>query len=352
MSNKIISKLTAGAEQVKGAAGETFQVAGKKAKKAGEVISKNTARFKKEATETVQETVEKIKAADKPSFADLKKDAEKVVKLTVTQVSAFDWKSEMERIKNLDFPVLNDIKAIDWKLEHDRMWAEKKSFSMDELPKDSIKVTWDTDTEPSYLLYGAGVGKTSVKIAPEGEVEVEDTSESETEDVLVYSTSSEGFEDKEPLPLVTGAPGGGKSFTKEQLLEQLAKDMNAVLTVEENKASFEDSKKNVAKEANASKSATKAKPKAAPKKAAKTEPKDTTVTVLGGNDGEVEPLGTEYKKLIRKTAKLAEKNPDTKLYLTGKTYGIGARGTVENVDGKEVTVFDVKDIKKLLAKIS
>lgn len=328
MSNKIISKLTASAEQVKGAAGETFQVAGNNAKKAGAVISKNAARFKKEATETVQETVEKIKAVDKPNLADLKKDAEKAVKFTVTQVSAIDWKAEIERIKKLDFPVINDIKAIDWKVEHERMWAEKKSFSMDELPKESIKVTWDEDTEPSYLLYGAGVGKTSVKIEPE------DNPEPETGDALVYTTASEGFEDKE------------------QLLEQLAKDMNTVLKTEEDKTSFEASKKNVAEEKNASKPATKAKPKMTPKKAVKTGAKMVEVTVLGSDDGEIVPLGAEYKKLIRKVAKASEKDPEVRLYLTGKTYGIGARGTVETVDGREVTAFDAKDIKKLLAKIS
>ena len=346
MSNKIVSKLTAGAEHVKNVATDTFQVAGKTAKQAGTVLSENALRLKTEAESTVSEAVEKFKEADKPTFASVKKDTEAVVAQGIKQLGEVEWKKEFERIKNLELPVFTNLKPIDWASEHVRMWKEAEDKEID---------SWLASDEPHNLVAGPPYGFTIVN-NPDGTtsmVQYKGFTDTDAKD-SVYLDLGQELSDGEPLVLINGNPGVGKTgrrfveeFLAEEerlaLLSRVSASMNEVLKKEEDKLSFEDSKAKDTKPAPAKK-ATSAKKTVASK--------DSVVTVLGSDAGQVEPLGTEYKKLIRKVAKQAEKNAEVKLYLSGKTYGIGARGTVEKIDGNDVSVFNAKDIKKLLAKIS
>lgn len=390
MSNKIVSKLTAGAEHVKNVATDTFQVAGKTAKQAGTVLSENALRLKTEAESTVSEAVEKFKEADKPTFASVKKDTEAVVAQGIKQLGEVEWKKEFERIKNLELPVFTNLKPIDWASEHVKLWKDtevqkpaaetentneelgditgaviyeilgsgvgKTSFSLDALSQEKVELdSWPVSDEPHQLISGPPVGFTIVH-NPDGTtsmVQYKGFTDIDAKDP-VYLDLGQELSDGEPLVIIDGNPGGGKTgrrfveeFLAEEerlaLLSRVSASMNEVLKKEEDKLSFEDSKAKDAKPV-AVKKATPAKKTGASK--------DPVITVLGSDAGQVEPLGTEYKKLIRKVAKQAEKNADVKLYLSGKTYGIGARGTVENIDGNDVSVFHAKDIKKLLAKIS
>lgn len=72
---------------------------------------------------------------------------------------------------------------------------------------------------------------------------------------------------------------------------------------------------------------------------------------LGAGEDEVKPFSKEYKKIIREAQKKAEKNPDYRLRVTGKTYGLGARGKVFVINDVNVVEYDSKDIKKLVAKL-
>lgn len=378
MSNKIVSKLTAGAEHVKNVASDTLQVAGKTAKQAGTVLSENALRLKAEAESTVSEAVEKFKEADKPTFASVKKDTETVVNQGIKQLSGLEWKKEFEKFKKLDLPVFTNLKSIDWASEHVKLWKDteaqkpatgtentneelgditgaviyeilgsgvgKTSFSLDDLAQEKVELdSWPVSDEPHQLISGPPVGFT-IAHNPDG-----------TTSLVRYKGFPEGYEfedeasEKELPIIITGKPGRGKTpviqdepAVRQELLQRVSEDLNEVLKKEEDKLSFEDSKEKDSVPAPVKKT----------KAPAKTAAKPSLVTVLGTDEGQVEPLGADYKKLIRKVAKQAEKNPEVKLYLSGKTYGIGARGLVEVIDGIEVTVFNAKDIKKLLAKIS
>lgn len=377
MPKKIISKIASRVESVRTVLlEETLPETLSKVKKAGGTVAEGANKVSKAATET---------------FTSVKENATAAVNSGIKQVSEIEWKQELEKVKAIDLPLFSNVRPIDWTAEHIKFWEQDKAEeaakltvdtsrikelvdagqdtnvkvtgvtqSEDQLPEDvkaaDLIDNWDTEPVPHELVTGSGgSGKTVKKNQYEtvNGVSLEDAHEINVgtadelipvempkkvvdEDELVYTSVSEDF-DKSPAILITGKPGKGKGYsTRQELLNEVSEVLNGKLEKEENKLSVDDSK---------------AKDSApAPKKTVKTA--EPVVTVLGTGEGEVEPLGTAYKKLVRKVAKQAEKNPDVKLYLSGKTFGIGARGTVEQIDGNDVNVFNAKDIKKLLAKIS
>jgi hypothetical protein len=398
MPRKIISKITSSADKVRHIiAEETFPEAVRKAKAAGASVADGVGKAQKATGTAINDTVEKIK----PVIAGAKKDAETIVTTGIRQVSEIEWKKEFEKFKALELPLVTSLKPIDWSAEHIRFWGEEKNDAEVEI------FDWISSDEPHHLVAGPPWGWTTVNHEDgtttmvqykdeNGFINQDDSEQSKlvpgvppgftTLDLpsgktvfVQYQESQESEQNQNVAPglLVTGKPGRGKGSIAQQkisasedeivytsvseprtgntdgsvlahfleesekkaLLSKLSADLNEVLVKEEDKLSFEDSKQKGSAPVK--------------KKTAKTVVNSNpVVTVLGSDEGQVAPLGTEYKKLIRKVAKQADKNPDVKLYLAGKTYGIGARGTVENIDGDDVNVFNAKDIKKLLAKIS
>lgn len=72
---------------------------------------------------------------------------------------------------------------------------------------------------------------------------------------------------------------------------------------------------------------------------------------LGTGEGEIKPFSKEYKKTIRSAYRKAEKNPDYRFRVEGKTYGLGARGKTVVINDTTLVEYDAKDLKKLVAKI-
>lgn len=347
MPKKLISKIASRVESVRTTlVEETLPEAISKAKKAGGTVAEGANKAGKTATKT---------------FSSAKDNATTVVTAGIKQVSEVEWKKELEKFKSLELPLVSKLRPIDWTSEHTKFWENDKNEKALEsesgnVESQPVKDSWDTEPVPHELVTGVAVSKTvkkkqyelvngisledahEITVNSDELIPVEVPKKVVNEDEIVYTTISEGFGKTTPI-VITGKPGNGKGYsTRQDLLNEVSGVLNAELEKEENKLSVEDSKE---------KDAT-----SAPKKTAKAASKEPLVTFLGAGEGEVEPLGTAYKKLIRKVAKQAEKNPDVKLYLSGKTFGIGARGTVEQIDGNDVNVFNAKDIKKLLAKIS
>lgn len=272
---------------------------------------------------------------------------------TITEFSEKSYKEARRKFDAIDLPTVSSLKpeifkAIDWPAEHIKFWKQDQDEKKLGTGSDETKTVIDewSSIEPHALVTGAGgSGKTIQKADADETLEandelipVEAPRKGVDEDELVYTSVSEGFGKTTPI-LITGKPGKGKGFnSKDEALSAISEALNIELEKEEDTASLEASKEKA--------------PKPTAKKTSKSSAKEPVVTVLGSGEGEVEPLGTAYKRIIRKIAKQAEKNPDVKLYLSGKTFGIGARGTAEKIDGNDVSVFNAKDIKKLLAKIS
>lgn len=310
MPKKIISKIAARAESVRNTLIE-------------EIVPETLSKVKT-AGSVAADGVNKARTSATTTLSSVKDNASTVVTAGIKQVSEVEWKKEFEKFKSLDLPLVSKLRPIDWTAEHVKFWEEDKAVSA---KVDEAKDKLDNEDAPHALIT---VDADAELIPVEVPKKVVD------EDELVYTSASEGFE-KTPAIIITGKPGRGKGYsTRQDLLNEVSEVLNAELKKEEDKLSLDDSKE---KETPA-------------KKTPKVSVKDPVVTVLGSGEGEVEPLGTAYKRLVRKVAKQAEKNPDVKLYLSGKTFGIGARGTTEKIDGNDVSVFNAKDIKKLLAKIS
>lgn len=74
---------------------------------------------------------------------------------------------------------------------------------------------------------------------------------------------------------------------------------------------------------------------------------DIPVIGLDKEAGEIDPKSKSFQTLLTKALKKADKDPDYLLTLSGRTYGLGAKG-VKNEDGS--ITYNAIDIKKLLKK--
>lgn len=70
------------------------------------------------------------------------------------------------------------------------------------------------------------------------------------------------------------------------------------------------------------------------------------VPVIGDGEGKISPSSEEYLALIKEAIAKAEEEPTYHLVLSGKTYGLGAKG--KSVGGD--TAFNLEDLRKLLRK--
>ena len=70
------------------------------------------------------------------------------------------------------------------------------------------------------------------------------------------------------------------------------------------------------------------------------------VPVIGDGEGKISPSSEEYVALVKEAIAKAEEEPTYHLVLSGKTYGLGAKG--KSVGGD--TAFNLEDLRKLLRK--
>lgn len=70
------------------------------------------------------------------------------------------------------------------------------------------------------------------------------------------------------------------------------------------------------------------------------------VPIIGDGEGKISPSSEEYVALVKEAIAKAEAEPTYHLVLSGKTYGLGAKG--KSVGGD--TAFNLEDLRKLLRK--
>lgn len=71
-----------------------------------------------------------------------------------------------------------------------------------------------------------------------------------------------------------------------------------------------------------------------------------SVPVIGDGAGQISPTSEEYVALLKEAIEKAEKEPTYHLVLSGKTYGLGAKG--KSIGGD--TAYDLEALRKLLRK--